>query len=139
MKNFVILTIFLIFSVLLFARVFFEQQHLEKYESIELVRDPYWLPSDATGPVALKMESSIAAAARHGLPPWALVLIFLFYPILWWGLAIPYYVRLLIPQIMAFGVAIALSSGGFRWLFWYLFLGTIAVYILQINFQVLPS
>ena len=71
------------------------------------------------------------------LPFWAQALVVIFSPILFIGKYIPYYVSTLIYQIVLFGVLIAVSHNIARWFWIYLFLGTIAIYILQNNFEII--
>ena len=82
-------------------------------------------------------ELSKGPAWLADLPFWAQVLVVIFSPILFIGKYIPYYVSTLIYQIVLFGVLIAVSHNIVRWFWIYLFLGTIAIYILQNNFTII--
>ena len=84
-------------------------------------------------------ELSQRPAWLTNLPLWAQALVVIFSPILFIGKYIPYYVSTLIYQIVLFGVLIAVSHNIVRWLWVYLFLGTIAIYILQNNFMIITT
>ena len=71
------------------------------------------------------------------LPMWAQALVVIFSPILFIGKYIPYYISTLIYQIVLFGVLIAVSHNIARWFWVYMFFGTIAIYILQNNFEII--